>query len=64
MNKSTFSLVAAALLIGFAANSFFIVNEKEEAIVFQFGEAVRTEIPVGFHLKLPIIQEVKKYDNI
>jgi membrane protease subunit HflC len=63
MNKSTFSLVAAALLIGFAANSFFIVNEKEEAIVFQFGEAVRTEIPVGFHLKLPIIQEVKKYDN-
>ena len=63
MNKSTFSLVAAALLIGVAANSFFIVNEKEEAIVFQFGEAVRTEIPVGFHLKLPIIQEVKKYDN-
>ena len=63
MNKSTFSIVAAALLIGIAANSFFIVNEKEEAIVFQFGEAIRTEIPVGFHLKTPIIQEVKKYDN-
>ena len=63
MNKSTFSIVAAALLIGIAANSFFIVNEKEEAIVFQFGEAIRTEIPVGFHFKTPIIQEVKKYDN-
>ncbi|MDC1183594.1 protease modulator HflC [Gammaproteobacteria bacterium] len=63
MNKSTFSIVAAALVIGIAANSFFIVNEKEEAIVFQFGEAIRTEIPVGFHFKTPIIQEVKKYDN-
>ena len=63
MNKSTFSIVAAALLIGIAANSVFIVNEKEEAIVFQFGEAIRTEIPVGFHFKTPIIQEVKKYDN-
>ena len=28
----------------------------------QFGEAVRSDIPVGFHFKLPIIQEVKKYD--
>jgi membrane protease subunit HflC len=38
------------------------VNEKQNAIVLQFGEAVRADIPVGFHFKLPIIQEVKKYD--
>ena len=37
-----------------------IENEKEKAIVFQFGEAVRPDIPVGFHFKLPIIQTVKK----
>ena len=30
--------------------------------VFQFGEAVRPDIPVGFHFKLPIVQTVKKYD--
>ena len=63
MNKSTFILVFSALIIGIAANSVFIVNEKEEAIVFQFGEAVKTDIEVGFHFKLPIIQEVKKYDS-
>ena len=63
MNKSTFILVFSALIIGIAANSIFIVNEKEEAIVFQFGEAVKTDIEVGFHFKLPIIQEVKKYDS-
>ena len=60
MNNNTFILVFAALILGLAANSFFIVNEKQNAIVFQFGEAVRTDIAVGFHLKLPIIQEVKK----
>ena len=63
MNNNTFILVFAALILGLAANSFFIVNEKQNAIVFQFGEAVRTDIAVGFHLKLPIIQEVKKYDS-
>ena len=37
-------------------------DRKQRAIVFQFGEAVRPDIPVGFHFKLPIIQDVKKYD--
>lgn len=63
MNKNTFLLVLAALLLGIGFNSFYIVNEKQNAIVFQFGEAVRSDIPVGFHFKLPIIQEVKKYDS-
>ena len=62
MNKSSYLLVFAALIVGIAFNSFFIVDEKEKAIVFQFGEAVRTDIKVGFSFKLPIIQEVKKYD--
>ena len=63
MNKNTFLLVFSALIIGIGFNSFFIVNEKQNAIVLQFGEAVRSDIPVGFHFKLPIIQEVKKYDS-
>ncbi len=46
MNKNTFLLVFAALIVLLGFNSFFIVNEKENAIVFQFGEAVRTDISV------------------
>ena len=63
MNKSTYSVLFGALIFGLLINSVFIVNEKEKAIVFQFGEAVRTDIDVGFHFKLPIIQDVKKYDS-
>jgi membrane protease subunit HflC len=62
MNRNTVLLVFSALIIGIGFNSFYIVNEKQNAIVLQFGEAVRSDIPVGFHFKLPIIQEVKKYD--
>ena len=39
MNKSTLYLVLGALTFGLLVNSFFIVSEKERAIVFQFGEA-------------------------
>ena len=62
MNKQTLLLVFSALIIGLLFNSFYIVDEKQKAIVFQFGEQVRTDVPVGFHIKAPIIQEVKKYD--
>ena len=63
MNKGTLYLIFGTLTIGLLLNSFFIVSEKERAIVFQFGEAVRPDIPVGFHLKIPVIQDVKKYDS-
>ena len=62
MNKNTFYIIFGALTFGLFLNSFFIVSEKERAIVFQFGEAVRPDIPVGLHFKIPVIQDVKKYD--
>ena len=62
MNRSTYLILFGALLLGILVNSIFVVNEKERAIVFQFGEAVSPDIPVGFHFKLPIVQTVKKYD--
>ena len=62
MNKrvlySVFGVLSFLLLYG----SFFVVNEKERAIVFQFGEAVRPDIPVGLQFKIPLIQDVKKFD--
>ena len=55
---TVFGVLSFLLLYG----SFFVVNEKERAIVFQFGEAVRPDIPVGLQFKIPLIQEVKKFD--
>ena len=53
-----FSLLAIFVLY----SSFYIVDERERAIVLQFGETVRENVDVGLHFKIPIIQEVKKFD--
>jgi len=62
MNRSTTITVLAALILGLIINSVFIVNDKEHAIVFQFGEAVNPNVEKGLNFKIPIIQNVKKYD--
>ena len=63
MNRSTTITVLAALILGIIINSVFVVNDKEHAIVFQFGEAIRPDVPKGLNFKFPIIQNVKKFDS-
>ena len=31
------------------------IDEKEDGIVFQFGEAIKSDLPTGLNFKLPII---------
>ena len=53
--------ILALLLV---SNSFFIINEKEQAIITQFGKPVGdAKVVPGLHLKLPLIQTVIKFDN-
>ena len=46
-----------------ALSSVFIVDEREKALVLQFGQvkAVKEEPGLGF--KIPLIQEVVRYDG-
>ncbi|MBV0911730.1 protease modulator HflC [Rhodobacteraceae bacterium ASV31] len=54
-------LVVALAFIGLS--SIFVVDERERALVLQFGQikAVKEDPGVGF--KIPFIQEVVKYDD-
>jgi membrane protease subunit HflC len=63
MTKGMNLLILAGLILALILNSIFIIDEKEDGIVFQFGEAIRSDIPTGLNFKLPIIQNVKKYDS-
>ena len=56
-------LVLAGLILALILNSLFVIDEKEDGIVFQFGEAIKSDLPTGLNFKLPIIQNVKKYDS-
>ena len=55
-----FIVVALGIL---GVNSVFIVTEMERAVLLEFGRVVRADIPPGLHLKLPIINEVMKFDG-
>lgn len=45
------------------ANSFFIVNEREQALILQFGDVRGVEQEPGLKFKLPFVQNVIYYDN-
>jgi len=46
-----------------AAESLFIINQTEQAIVLQFGEPVREIKTPGLKMKVPFIQRVVVYEN-
>ena len=43
-------------------NSLYIVTEMERGILLEFGRVVDDDIQPGLHVKLPIINEVRKFD--
>ena len=63
MPKGMNLIILAGLILALILNSIFVIDEKEDGIVFQFGEAIKYELPTGLNFKLPIIQNVKKYDS-
>jgi membrane protease subunit HflC len=54
------------LIVGLAVlgvSSLFIVTETEYAIKFQLGRIVRSDYTPGLHVKLPFVNNVRKFDN-
>lgn len=63
MTKGMNLIILAGLVLALILNSLFVIDEKEDGIVFQFGEAIKSDLPTGLNFKLPIVQNVKKYDS-
>lgn len=58
-----FILAGAIFLLIIAAQSFYIVQQPEQAIVLQFGDPVRLVQDAGLKIKIPFIQNVVFYDK-
>jgi len=63
MNKSVFLLPAIAVVLIGLLSSVFIVDERQKALVLQFGQIVRVKEDPGLSFKLPLLQEVVRYDD-
>jgi membrane protease subunit HflC len=63
MKKTAYILPIIAIGIAAAFSSIFIVDEREKALVLQFGEVKAVREDPGLAFKIPLIQEVVKYDD-
>ncbi|MCA3509913.1 MAG: protease modulator HflC [Rhodobacter sp.] len=54
-------VIVGAVLLGLS--SVFIVDEREKALVLQFGQVRAVKEDPGLGFKIPVIQEVVRYDG-
>lgn len=62
MNKILLGVIAAVLVI-VGLNSVFVVSEGQSALLLQFGRIMRTDYQPGLHFKIPIVQQVVRFDT-
>lgn len=56
-------IIALAVAFVVALNSTFVVNEGQTAILLQFGRIVRTGFEPGLHFRIPLVQQVQRFDK-
>ncbi|MGH8352550.1 MAG: protease modulator HflC [Pseudomonas sp.] len=61
-NKSLIALIVGVVLAVVAWNCFYIVAQTERAVLLQFGRIVEADVQPGLHLKIPYVNQVRKFD--
>ena len=61
--KMTYVIPALVLVAAAALSSVFIVDEREKVLVLQFGEVKQVVVEPGLHFKIPLMQDVLRYDD-
>jgi membrane protease subunit HflC len=63
MNRSALLLPILAVIVAGVMSSLFIVDEREKALVLQFGQVKQVKETPGLGFKIPLIQEVVTYED-
>lgn len=63
MNRSALILPILAVIVAAVMSSLFIVDEREKALVLQFGQVKQVKETPGLGFKIPLIQEVVTYED-
>lgn len=62
MGKTKFFIPFLAVVVFLGLSSIFVVDEREKALVLQFGQIKAVKEEPGLNFKIPFIQEVVRYD--
>lgn len=63
MKRLPYILVAVVVVLAVLLSSIFVVNEKQKALVLQFGQIRQVVEEPGLAFKIPLIQEVVYYED-
>jgi membrane protease subunit HflC len=65
MNQSKlFAVLGVALLVLITVRStFYLVDEREKAIIVRFGQVLRYDDAPGLHVKTPFLDEARYFDS-
>jgi membrane protease subunit HflC len=61
--RSMFLSLLAALVLLVASNSLYVIKETERGVLLRFGEVVDPDLKPGLHLKIPFVNNVRKFDG-
>jgi len=61
--KGMLALLLIAVLAVVGSSSLFVVQEQQLALLLRLGEIVRADFKPGLHFKVPVIQDVVKFDK-
>jgi len=63
--SSRFNLLLVFIVLGvtLVRTTFFIVDEREFAVKFRFGEIVKSDYEPGLHFKIPFVNTINKYPD-
>jgi membrane protease subunit HflC len=63
MARSAYLVPILVAVIAAALSSIFIVDERQKVLVLQFGQIVKVQEEPGLGFKIPLIQEIVRYDD-
>ena len=56
-------IIVLVLVLIVLSQSFYTVDQREAALVFQLGEIVRVDSKPGLYFKIPLVQNVRFFDT-
>tara|TARA_R110001592_G_scaffold363398_2_gene688010 strand:- start:76762 stop:77619 length:858 start_codon:yes stop_codon:yes gene_type:complete len=53
----------AVVILWVASNSLYVIKQTERGVLLQFGEVVNPNLQPGLHIKIPFVNNVRKFDG-
>lgn len=61
--RSATLTLLAVIAIFVASNSLYVIKETERGVLLRFGEVVNPNLEPGLHVKIPFVNNVRKFDG-